>query len=142
VVKSHGRERRRKRPGKYRVRCQARRRTKVNPSMTCRNHLEDVKTAMLLNGGISIGGACLRPMRHPAYRGLELANEAEMWNVGTCRSDANGEAQVETPRGESTEAEHRGGSSRSSAEVPETGRSKGDGPRSQVQRTPSDGRTQ
>jgi hypothetical protein len=115
---------------------------KMKPPMTCRNHLEDVKTALLLAGGISIGVTCLRPMRHPAYRGLELANEAEMWNVGTCRSDANGEAQVETPRGESTDAEHRGGSSRSSGEVPETGWSKGDEPRSQIQRTPSDGRTQ
>ena len=35
----------------------------------------------------------------------------------TCRSDVKGEAQVEAPRGESTKAEHRGGSARSSDEV-------------------------
>lgn len=35
----------------------------------------------------------------------------------TCRSDVKGEVQVETPRGESTNAEHRGGPSRSSDEA-------------------------
>ena len=34
-----------------------------------------------------------------------------------CRSDAKGEVQVETPRGESTNAEHRDGLARSSDEV-------------------------
>ena len=34
-----------------------------------------------------------------------------------CRSDAKGEAQVGTPRGESTNAEHRDGLARSSDEV-------------------------
>ena len=42
--------------------------------------------------------------------------QALVWNVGTCRSDAKGEAQVEAPRGERTNAEHRGGVARSSDE--------------------------
>ena len=37
--------------------------------------------------------------------------------MGTCRSDVKGEAQAETPRGQSTDAEHRGRSARSSDEV-------------------------
>ena len=35
--------------------------------------------------------------------------QALLRNMRTCRSDAKGEVQVETPRGESTDAEHRGG---------------------------------
>lgn len=35
----------------------------------------------------------------------------------TCRSDVKGEVQVENPQGESTEAEHRDGSARSSEEA-------------------------
>ena len=43
--------------------------------------------------------------------------QALIRNMRTCRSDVKGEAQVEAPRGESTKAEHRGGSARSSDEV-------------------------
>jgi len=43
--------------------------------------------------------------------------QALIWNMRTCCSDVKGEAQVETPRGKSTEAEHRDGLARSSAEV-------------------------
>ncbi len=39
-----------------------------------------------------------------------------MWNVGTCRPDAKGEVQVETPRDERTDAGHRDGVARSSDE--------------------------
>jgi hypothetical protein len=43
-------------------------------------------------------------------------------NVGTCRSDAKGEIQVGGPHeGESTEAGHRGGVTRSSEEGPVMG---------------------
>ena len=35
----------------------------------------------------------------------------------TCRSDVKGEAQVEGPQGENTDAEQRGGSARISDEV-------------------------
>lgn len=38
-------------------------------------------------------------------------------NMRTCRSDVKGEVQVATPRGESTNAEHRGGPWCSSDEV-------------------------
>jgi hypothetical protein len=39
------------------------------------------------------------------------------WNLGTCRSDAKGEIQVEDHKDESTDAEHRGGLPRSSDEA-------------------------
>ena len=42
--------------------------------------------------------------------------QALVWNVGTCRPDAKGEVQVETPRGERTDAGHRGGVACSSDE--------------------------
>jgi hypothetical protein len=48
--------------------------------------------------------------------------QALMRNVGTCRSDAKGEAQVGRPhKGESTETEHRDGVARSSEEGPVMG---------------------
>ena len=43
--------------------------------------------------------------------------QALIWNMRTCRSDDKGEAQVETPQGKSTDAEHRDGLARSSDEV-------------------------
>ena len=43
--------------------------------------------------------------------------QALIRNIRTCRSDVKGEAQVENPQGESTNAEHRCGSARSSDEV-------------------------
>jgi hypothetical protein len=113
---------------------------KINSPMTCRKNLDDVKTARFSVCGISFDVTCLQTKRHPAYRVLELANEADMWNVGTCRSDVNGEAQVETPRGESTEAGHRGGTTRSSDEVLETGWSEGVEARSCRNQTTSNGR--
>jgi hypothetical protein len=40
------------------------------------------------------------------------------WNLGTCRSDVKGEAQVEAPQEcQSTNAEHRDGPERMSGEV-------------------------
>jgi hypothetical protein len=48
--------------------------------------------------------------------------QALVRNVGTWRSDAKGEARVGGPhKGESTEAEHRGGAARSRAEGPVRG---------------------
>ena len=43
--------------------------------------------------------------------------QALIRNMRTCRSDVKGEAQAETPRGESTDAGHRDGWVRSSVEV-------------------------
>ena len=51
------------------------------------------------------------------HRGGMNSVQALIRNMRTCRSDVKGEAQVEAPRGESTNAEHRGGSARSSDEV-------------------------
>jgi hypothetical protein len=47
--------------------------------------------------------------------------QALVWNVGTCRSDAKGEVQVEAPRDERTDAGHRGGAARSRDEGPVMG---------------------
>ena len=45
-------------------------------------------------------------------------NWALVWNVGTCRPDVKGETQVGGPHeGESTDARHGGGPTRSSVEV-------------------------
>ena len=59
---------------------------------------------------------CLDGVRHAG--GVNLI-QALVWNVGTCRSDAKGEAQVgSTYEGESTDAGHRDGLTCSSVEVP------------------------
>ena len=113
---------------------------KVNYPTTCRKLLNDVKTARFLVCGISFDVTCLRTKRHPAYRVLDLAYEAEMRNVGTFGPDVNGEAQVETPRGESTDAGPRGGTARSSDEVLETGWSEGAEARGCRSRTTNGGR--
>jgi hypothetical protein len=48
--------------------------------------------------------------------------QARMRNLGTCRSDAKGEVQVGSPHeDERTEAEHRGGATRSREEGPVMG---------------------
>ena len=58
---------------------------------------------------------CLGGVRHKD--GVNLS-QALVWNAGTCRSDDKGETQVRGPHeGESTEAGHRGGPTRSSVEV-------------------------
>jgi hypothetical protein len=45
-------------------------------------------------------------------------NQALVWNAGTCRPDVKGETQMSGPhKGESTDAGHRGGLTRSSVEV-------------------------
>ena len=58
---------------------------------------------------------CLGGVRH---KGSANLNQAPVWNVGTCRPDDKGETQVRGPHeGESPEAGHRGGITRSSDEV-------------------------
>ena len=48
--------------------------------------------------------------------------QASMWNAGTCRPDVKGEIQIGGPyEGESTDAGHRGGATRSSDEGPVIG---------------------
>ena len=62
---------------------------------------------------------CLSGLRH---RGGVTLIQAFVRNVGTCRPDGKGETQAGGPReGESTDAGHRGGMTRSSGEVPVMG---------------------
>ena len=57
---------------------------------------------------------CPSGVRHKS--GVTLI-QALVWNVGTCRPDAKGEAQMKGPhKGESTDAGHRGGAVRSREE--------------------------
>ena len=59
---------------------------------------------------------CLSGVRHRS--GVTLI-QALVWNVGTCRSDDKGEAQMRGPHeGESTNAGHGDGAVCSSGEVP------------------------
>src|ERR1700761_4101528 len=87
--------------------------------MTRRKVQDDVET-----GGISLtrdepGGwpdCCPGGIRREG--GVTL-NQASMWNVGACRSDATGEIQIGGPdEGESTDAGRRGGATRSRDEGP------------------------
>ena len=89
--------------------------------MTCRKRMDDVKTAGNRYCGNSSGEACLRTERHPALRWLELARggRAERGNLGLrCERRSH---KWKNHEGESTEAEPRGGATRSSDEVLETG---------------------
>jgi len=90
--------------------------------MTCRKRMDDVKT-----GGSSLlrdklGGRpdfWLSGIRHG---GGVTSIRARVRNLGTCRSDVKGEVQVGGPhKGESTDAEHRGGAARSREESPVMG---------------------
>ena len=45
------------------------------------------------------------------------SRQALVWNLGSCRFDVKGEVQVVNPQGESTNAKHNDGPSRSSDEV-------------------------
>jgi hypothetical protein len=84
------------------------------PLMTCRNSWIDVKTGRSSSSRDQAGGKpayCPVGIRHEG--GVTL-NQALLWNVGTCRPDAKGEPQVGSPHeGESTEAGHRDGATRS-----------------------------
>ena len=90
--------------------------------MTCRKRIDDVET-----GGKSLtrdeSGGC--PDCGPdgiRHEGGVTLIQASMWNAGTCRSDAKGEIQIGGPyEGESTDAGHRGGATRSSDEGPVMG---------------------
>ena len=87
------------------------------PLRTCRKALGDVKTGgNLVNPGAVWGEPvdCPHGVRHGG--GVTLI-WALVWNVGTRRSAAKGEAQVGSPhKSKSTETEHRGGGVRSREE--------------------------
>lgn len=60
------------------------------------------------------------------HEGGVSSDQASLRNVGTCRPDVKERAQVGDPyEGASTNAGHRGGTTRSSVEGLETGRSEG-----------------
>jgi hypothetical protein len=85
--------------------------------MTCRKRIDDVETGgkSLLRDKSGRRPDC-RPdgIRHEGGVTLSLARAR---NVGTCRPDAKGEIQVGGPHeGESTDAGHRDGATRSRAE--------------------------
>jgi hypothetical protein len=67
--------------------------------MTCRNSQDDVETGgMVVAPGKSSGGAL-----EPGPDGIRLGggvtpDQALLWNAGTCRPDAKGEAQAGEPR--------------------------------------------
>ena len=68
------------------------------PSMTCRKRRDDVKT-----GGLSLtrdksGGDLLYCPGGVRHEGGVNSVQALVWNVGTCRPDAKGEAQAADPR--------------------------------------------
>ena len=92
------------------------------PLMTCRKVQDDVETGRNSLARDESGGRpdfCLGGIRHEG--GVTLY-QAFVWNAGTCRSDVKGETQAGGPcEGEITEAEHRGGAARSSAEGPVMG---------------------
>ena len=69
------------------------------PLMTCRKRRDDVKTRGKSLTWDKSGGEpayCPGGIRHEGGVNLVLAL---LCNVGTCRSDAKGEIQVEDPRG-------------------------------------------
>lgn len=92
------------------------------PLMTCRKRMDDAKTEGVSLPWDQSGG---RPEFWPGgirHGGGVTSILAHVWNLGTCRSDAKGEVQVGGPHeGERTDAEHRGGATRSRAEGPVMG---------------------
>ena len=81
--------------------------------MTCRKRIDDVETGEKSLTRDKFGGwpdCCPDGIRHEGGVTLSWALAR---NVGTCRPDAKGEAQMGGPHeNESTEAGHRGGATR------------------------------
>jgi len=72
--------------------------------------------------GISLGGALKPGPSDTRLGGGVNPDQALLWNAGTCRPDVKGEIQIGGPyEGESTDAGHRGGATRSSDEGPVIG---------------------
>lgn len=115
---------------------------KGEPSMTCRELSQQRRNR---DGRLARDGA----QREPAYwlggarhKGGVSPIQALMWNVRTCRSDAKGRTQAEGLReSASTNAEHRGGATRSSDDSRESGRSQGVASSSRSCRPTGDGRS-
>jgi hypothetical protein len=92
------------------------------PLMTCRKTPDDVETGVnLASGSKGWGGPadCPTDVRHEG--GVTL-RQASIRNTGTCCSDAKGETQaVNHCKGQSTDAERRGGDARIREEGPVMG---------------------
>ena len=87
------------------------------PLMTCRKRIDDVETGEMSLPWDESGGrpdCCPDGIRHEGGVTLRLAVAR---NVGTCRPDAKGEAQMGCPHeSKSTDAGHRDGAARSRIE--------------------------
>jgi hypothetical protein len=90
--------------------------------MTCRKRIDDVKTGEMSLPRDGSGGrpdCCPDGIRHGGGVTLRLAFAR---NVGTCRPDAKGDAQMGGPHeSKSTDAGHRDGAARNSDEGPVMG---------------------
>ncbi len=102
-------------PIKGQVSC---RKTNVSepPMRHRKDYLMSEPTSSILVG-ISMGGACLRPMRHPVYRRRESMGGVSMERENLslrCKGKASSRRHG---KGDNTDARHRGGTPCSSAEV-------------------------
>ncbi|MDF0673506.1 MAG: hypothetical protein P0120_04060 [Nitrospira sp.] len=80
------------------------------PLRTCRKTLPDVETGTKTLSREAGGGKPVYRSTGVRHEGGVILMQAWVRNVGTCRSDAKGDAQAGSPRKRlSTEAEHRGG---------------------------------
>ena len=87
------------------------------PLMKRQNRRNDVKTGISCCSGISSGGALETGPSGIRLEDGVTPDQALVRNVGTCRRDAKGTAQVGGPgEDHSTDARHRGGAARSSDE--------------------------
>ena len=88
------------------------------PLMTCRKTLYGVETGIETLSREGGGGGPAYGSTGVRHEGGVILIQAWVRNVGTCRSDAKGDAQVGSPRKRpSTEAGHRGGAPRRSVEA-------------------------
>lgn len=87
------------------------------PSMNCRNSIDDVETEGGGHFGISEGGVLKTGPCGVRLEGGVTLDQALSRNVGTCRFDAKGASRAGDPRQAlSTDAKHRGRAVRSREE--------------------------
>lgn len=87
------------------------------PSMNSRKDMDGARTEAGGHLGISLGGDLKPGPSGIRLEGGVTPRQAFARNVGTCRLDAKGNVQVGGPdEDQITEARHRGGAARSSAE--------------------------
>ena len=80
------------------------------PLMTCRKTVHGVETGIETLSREAVGGGPVYGSTGVRHEGGVIVSQAWVRNVGTCRSDATGDAQVGSPRKRlSTEAGHRDG---------------------------------